>query len=89
MSTGVYRAVVDSAAAWLSLLPYADPADIRLWLDEPGAALLARRLREASLPFDAFETNPACWPDVAAVLAEVRGHPDDLIEGLPLSRADA
>jgi hypothetical protein len=68
-------------AAWLSLLPYAEPEDLRSWLGEEGAALLARRLSAAGLPRRGFEHSPATWPIVAAVLAERLGHPDDVIEG--------
>lgn len=68
-----------TAAAWLDLLPYAEPEDVRLWLGERGAALLAERIPPAARR--SCLSDPTHWPDVAAVLAALLGHPSDVIEG--------
>lgn len=65
-----------AALAWLELLPFAEPADLREWLDERGAF----ELRERGVR----DLDAATWPIVAAVLADLLGHPADVIEGVAL-----
>lgn len=62
--------------AWAELLPYAE--DVREWLGEGGAfACWQRGVRDVH--------DPATWPVVAAVLADLLGHPSELMEGTPLA----
>jgi hypothetical protein len=70
-----------AASAWLSLLPYMESDELRELLDEAGASRLAGRLDAEGLP---LSLGPPSWPAAAAVLAELRGHPDHVIEGVPV-----
>jgi hypothetical protein len=63
-----------AVATWLDVLPYLEPSDLRMLLDEAGAA----RLAEAG--FSRLEHAPA--ESIALVLAWRLGHPSDVIEGL-------
>jgi len=66
----------DPTAAWLALLPYAEPGDVREWLGERVSVVAQNGVRDL-----------ACrdsWPAVAAALAELRGHPNGVITGSAL-----
>ena len=60
--------------AWLALLPYAERGDIPEWLGPIGMRVCER------LGVDDVEAAVAL-PIVAEVLASLRGHPRDVIEG--------
>lgn len=61
-------------AAWLDLLPCAEPGDIPEWLTPIGMRV-CQRLGVADVE------AAVARPIVAEVLAEVRGDPGDVIEG--------
>ena len=69
----------DPAAAWFSLLPYAEAEDVREWLGERGAFEVSHRVPGLRDPSD-----PQAREAVAEVLAELRGHPNQVIAGSPL-----
>jgi hypothetical protein len=63
-----------AALAWLELLAFAEPDDLRSWLDERGAfELHGRGVRDLG--------DSAALPVIAGVLADLLGHPSDVIEG--------
>lgn len=64
----------DASCAWLELLRFAEPGDLRQWLDERGAFECHRRgVRDVA--------DATAWPVVADVLADLLGHPSEVIEG--------
>lgn len=68
----------DPTTAWLSLIPYSEPGDVREWLGEWGAhGCWQRGVRDL--------TDREGWPVVAEVLAQLLGHPNEVIEGMALS----
>jgi hypothetical protein len=72
-------------AAWLELIPYMEPDDLRMLLDERGAFRWAELLQAAGIPLAGAERDPRALELAAAVLAEMRGHPNDVLEGEPMS----
>ena len=65
---------MSASAAWLDLLPYFEPAELRSLLDEGAAARVAARVPGLRCPSEERAAEV-----VAEVLAEVYGEPEELI----------